>query len=287
MPAAEFDIDATLVHQLLADQFPELAGSDIVELANGWDNVMFRLGDDLTVRLPRRQAAVPLIDNEQRCLDILAPRLAIPVPAPLYRGVPSVEFPMPWSICPWFPGEMASDVPLAEPPREARRLGALLVALHQPAPTDAPENPFRGQDVRGIEHRVVENLSKLQRDDADDLIDRWRGWAMVEPHQGPPMWLHGDLHTANMLVDRGTISAVIDFGDVTSGDPAVDFPVAWMLFDREARYVFRQAASHSDDALWSRARAWALHFALMYLANSADNPRLHAMGERLLAALTE
>ena len=286
MPAAEFEIDAGLVRRLLADQFPDLATLDIVDLANGWDNVMFRLGDDLTVRLPRRRAAVSLIDNEQRCLDVLAPRLDIPVPAPLYRGSPSSEFPMRWSICPWFPGEMASDVPLADPGREARRLGEFLVALHQPAPPDAPENPFRGQDVRTIEHRVIGNLSRLERDDADELIDRWRSWAMVEPHNAAPMWLHGDLHVANMLVDRGAISAVIDFGDVTSGDPAVDFPVGWMLFDGDVRDVFRQAASHADDALWSRAQAWALHFALMYLANSADNPRLHAMGERLIAALT-
>lgn len=285
MPAAEFDIDADLVRRLLADQFPDLAGLDIVELANGWDNVMFRLGDDLTVRLPRREAAVVLIENEQNALSVLAPRLDIPVPEPVHRGEPSDEFPMRWSICRWFPGEMASDVPLDDPEREASRLGHFLTALHTPAPDDAPDNPYRGQDVRTIEHRVVDNLAKSQRDDATLLVEQWRTWATVEPHAGPPMWLHGDLHSANVLVDEGAVSAVIDFGDVTSGDPAVDFPIAWMLFDADGRDVLRQATPHVDDALWSRAKAWALHFAVMYLGHSADNPRLHAMGERLLVEL--
>ena len=99
-----------------------------------------------------------------------------------------------------------------------------------------------------------------------------------------PVWLHGDLHSANILVDDGAIGAVIDFGDITSGDPAVDLAVAWMLFDTDARAEFR-AASSADGDTWRRGRAWALHFALVYLAHSADNPRFQRMGRALLATV--
>lgn len=288
MPAAEWEIDETLVRGLLAEQFPELADRQLALLANGWDNVMYRLGENLTVRLPRRELAVPLIDNEQRCLELLAPRLPLPVPAPVHHGARSERFPMPWSICPWFPGELAADVAFADPSREARRLGSFLTALHVRAPDDAPQNKWRGQDARLLAPRVAGNIERMGLVDgpSDELMNsRFAELVAVEPYAGQPVWLHGDLHAANMLVHEGAISAVIDFGDVTSGDPAVDLAIGWMLFDAEGRADFRRALPHVNDATWSRGAAWALHFALVYLANSADNQRLHALGRRLLAAL--
>ena len=99
------------------------------------------------------------------------------------------------------------------------------------------------------------------------------------------MWLHGDLHTANVIVHDGEISAIIDLGDVTAGDPAVDFAIGWMLFDDEDRSSLRTAAGGVDDATWSRAEAWALHFAMMYLLHSADSERFERMGTSLLARL--
>ena len=288
MPSAEWDIDEVLVRALLVDQFPELADRSLTLLANGWDNVMYRLGDDLTVRLPRRELAVPLIDNEQRCLRLLAPRLPIPVPVPLFHGMPTDRFAMPWSICPWFPGVLAADVSFADPVVEARRLGAFLVALHVPAPDDAPSNEWRGQDAKVLAPRVAANLEIVDLDGlptAELLAERFAEMADVEAHAGPPLWLHGDLHGANMLVDDGAISAVIDFGDVTSGDPAVDLAIGWMLFDGPVLEEFRCALPHVDDAAWSRGAAWALHFGVMYLANSADNSRLHALGRRVLTAV--
>ncbi|WP_439115889.1 aminoglycoside phosphotransferase family protein [Ilumatobacter sp.] len=288
MPAAEWEIDETLVRELLAAQVPELADRPLAMLANGWDNVMYRLGADLTVRLPRRKLAVPLIEHEQRCLELLAPQLPIPVPVPVHHGVPSERFPMPWSICPWFPGVLAADALFADPIREARRLGAFLTALHVAAPDDAPRNEWRGQDARVLAPRVAGNLVHIDLDGSTTVelvTSRFAALVDVDPHAGPPVWLHGDLHAANMLVDDGAISAVIDFGDITSGDPAVDLAIGWMLFEAEALEEFRRALPHADGATWSRGAAWALHFALMYLANSADNPRLNAMGRRLLPSV--
>ena len=112
--------------------------------------------------------------------------------------------------------------------------------------------------------------------------------AEVAAWDGPALWVHGDLHSANILVHDGSISAVIDFGDITSGDPAVDLAVAWMLFDEADRAVFRAAAGASrpiDDATWQRGQLWALHFAVLYLLHSADAPRFQRMGTHLLAAV--
>ena len=112
--------------------------------------------------------------------------------------------------------------------------------------------------------------------------------AEVAAWDGPALWVHGDLHSANVLVHDGSISAVIDFGDLTSGDPAVDLAVAWMLFDEADRAVFRAAAGASrsiDDATWQRGQLWALHFAVLYLLHSADAPRFQRMGTHLLAAV--
>lgn len=290
MPAAEWDIDETLVRALLAGQFPDLVDLPLALLANGWDNVMYRLGDDFTVRLPRRDLAVPLIDNEQRCLELLAPRLPIPVPIPIHHGARSELFPKPWSICRWFPGVLATDAALADPAHEARRLGDFLTALHQPAPDDAPHNEWRGHDARLLTPRVRANAERVDLGGSANpglVVEVFERLSGVDAHAGPPVWLHGDLHAANMLVHDGAIGAVIDFGDITSGDPAVDLAIGWMLFDADARSVFRSALPHIDDAAWSRGAAWAVHFAVTYLANSADNERLHALGELLLATMLD
>ena len=287
MPAAEWEVDESLVRILLTEQFPDLADRPVEPLAFGWDNVIFRLGDDLVVRLPRRAVAVPLITNEQRWLGGLAERLPLPVPVPVRCGVPSASFPMPWSIVPWFPGELASDVRLSDGVREAQRLAGFLGALHVAAPDDAPVNAVRGGDVRDASPRVAANLELLDlgAERADAVVDRFGRWSDVAPHPGPPLWVHGDLHAANVVVDRGGIAAVIDFGDVTSGDPAVDLAIGWMLFDEAERDVFRRYLTHVDDACWSRGRAWALRFAVTYLANSSDNARIERLGRRLLATM--
>ncbi len=151
---------------------------------------------------------------------------------------------------------------------------------HAPAPADAPINAFlRGRPVRELRQRVADSLERLGDSiDAVAVATRFDRLADVDDWQGVPVWLHGDLHSANLLARDGAICAVIDFGDVTSGDPAVDLAIGWMLFDDDALGVFRASAGTVDDATWSRAQAWALHFALLYLLHSADNPRVRADG---------
>ncbi|MET0908102.1 MAG: aminoglycoside phosphotransferase family protein [Ilumatobacteraceae bacterium] len=309
MPAAEVEITADLVRALLAEQFAHLADRPLTRCANGWDNTIFRLGDDLLVRMPRRAISAGLVEHEQRWLPELASRLPIPICAPVYSGRPGCGYPWSWSVCPWFDGDVAADVALADPIREAERLGAFVAALHQPAPADAPYNEFRrGQPIAEFIPRIEANLAALEGAPTPESAgDPGRpgspsarpGLAAVRPRlaelagvaewDGPALWLHGDLHSANIIVADGSVAAVIDFGDLTSGDPAVDFAVAWMLFDGPDRAVFRAAAGGRagpiDDATWQRGQLWALHFAVLYLLHSADSERFQRMGTSLLAAV--
>jgi len=288
MPAAEIDITEELVRGLLVEQHPDLADRAMTLVANGWDNTIFRLGDDLLARIPRRQAGADLVEHEQRWLPGLVDRLPLPIPAPVRLGRPSSTCPWAWSVCPWFEGEVAADVSLADPGREARRLGGFIADLHAIEPHGAPVNPFRGQPVADLRPRVESNLDRL-----GDVVDGplvmagFDRLASVSEWTVDPVLLHGDLHTANLLVAGGAIGAVLDFGDITSGDPAVDLAIGWMMFEGADRVTFRHAAGGAapiDDATWRRGQAWAVHFAVMYLLHSADSERFARMGAALLTS---
>lgn len=296
MPEADVDVTPGLVRLLLHEQHPDLADRSIVEVANGWDNVIYRLGDDLAVRLPRRALAAVLVEHEQRVLPWLAERVTIPIPAPVRVGHAGLGYPWSWNIVPWFDGSAACVSDVAEPTVEARRLGEFLAELHVTAPDDAPQNAYRGHFVGRNTAVFLERIGEVA-DDLDALVAdgagvarrRWAELTDVTAFAGDPMWIHGDLHTANVLVHDGRISAVIDFGDVCAGDPATDLAVAWMLFDESDRDVLRRAAGSAsdavDDAMWQRAEAWALHFAVVYLLHSADNRRMATIGRDLFATL--
>lgn len=290
MPAAEVDVDDDLVRSLLRDQHLDLADLPLVELANGWDNVIYRLGEELTIRLPRRAMAASLVEHEQHVLPGFAERLPIAIPAPVRVGQPGRGYPWAWSINPWFAGTIAATTPFTDPSVEAQRLGEFLAALHTPAAQDAPKNPYRGHFVGDNTEIFTARAAALASTggfDANHALRRWGELVDVDPFNGAPRWIHGDLHPANVLVDGGEIRAVIDFGDVCAGDPATDLAAAWALFDELAdRDLVRSAAGDVDDATWQRAEAWALHFALAYLAHSADNPTMGTIARRLLVNLS-
>jgi aminoglycoside phosphotransferase (APT) family kinase protein len=274
-----------LVRRLLSSQFPDLAHLPLELLGAGWDNVIFRLGSDLLVRLPRRAAAAALVEHEQRWLPLLAPRLPLPIPVPIHAGRADAGFPWAWSVCPWFSGETAATCPPDDPHAAAEALGQFLRALHVAAPHDAPINPFRGVPLTERHDLLLTGLDNL-----GGLVNRasvlacWTELMATPPWQETPVWLHGDLHPANMLVDEARVSAVIDFGDLTAGDPATDIAIAWMLFPPEARPTFRAAMRSIDDDTWLRARAWALALGVAYLANSANAPMFSRLGERVVRA---
>ena len=286
-PAAEIGIDEPLVRSLLVEQQPDLSDLSIRTVANGWDNVVMQLGTDLMVRLPRRQASAQLLLNEQRWLPQLAPRLPLPIPAPVFAGKPSAGYPWAWSICPWLPGDAASHSPPADPHDAALVLAAFIVALHKPAPADAPENPFRGVHLRQRAEAVQTRAESLGDVVATErIVAVWDDLRSTPEWVGPALWLHGDLHPSNMLTDHGRLSAIIDFGDITSGDPATDLALEWMLFEPGERDVFREAAAIDDDT-WRRAPGWALNLSLAYLTGD-DATSMPSIGRTTLTAvLTE
>jgi len=275
------------VRALLRDQFPDLADLEIVEIASGWDNAIYRLGEDLTARLPRREVAAVLVEHEQRWLPTLADRLPLPIPVPLRAGQPTLGYPWRWSICAWLPGESALRVPAVDA-AAADALGRFVGALATPAPPDAPPNPFRGVPLAQRTERLDMNLHALG-DAVDGTAIRalWSELVTTPVWAGPPLWIHGDLHPGNVLVDRGHLSAVIDFGDITGGDPAMDLSAAWMFFPPSIRPVFRAAAGGCDDATWTRARAWAIAFGIACLANSADREEFSALGRHTMEQALE
>ncbi|MGI5290343.1 aminoglycoside phosphotransferase family protein [Nonomuraea polychroma] len=260
-------------------------------MANGWDNVIFRVGDGLVVRLPRREVAAGLLVNEVRWLPVLGPRLPLPVPAPVRVGRPGLGYPWSWSVVPFLPGEVASRNPPADLGDAAVTLGAFLGALHAPADPGAPANPYRGVPLAERRVAVAQNLRIV-----GDLVDHgavmrvWEAAVAAPRWEKPSVWVHGDLHPANLLVHGGRISGVIDFGDVTSGDPATDLSVAWMLLPAEWHDAFRVAYQAAcgyavGEELWVRARGWALALSLAFLAHSADNPLIAEIGHQTIAAV--
>lgn len=288
MPAAELKLDAALVRSLLEEQHPDLAALPITLLANGWDNVLFRVGDELLARLPRRSQAVPLVEHELRWLPDLAPRLPLPIPAPVRAGRPSEGYPWPWTIVPWFDGATALDEPPTDRRAAAEALGAFLAALHEPAPPGAPANPYRGVPLTDRQALFETHLAALAAAvDAPRIEHLWAELASAPPAEGPALWVHGDVHPGNLVVRDGRLAAVIDLGDLCAGDRASDLVVAWMLFEGDDRAAFRTAAGARrpiDDATWRRARAWAIAVGLAISASSADNPSYARLGARTIEA---
>ncbi len=291
MPPAEVAITGELVAALISQQLPEYADRLIVPLSNGWDNAMFRLGDDLIVRLPRRALAADLIVNEQRWLPQLAPRLPLPISAPVAVGVPGLNYPWHWSVVRFHAGATAlSSLDHGrsnfDPVHGAEALGQFLRALHEPAPHDAPINPWRGVPLAERDELARQRFHEL-RDviDADRSLWTWESALSAVPWTAAPVWLHGDLHPANIVVHDQRVVAVVDWGDITSGDPACDLGAAWMLFHAQHRERFRNAYGNPDPELWARARANALAHAIAVLRNSADNPMMYSIGMSTLHAV--
>jgi aminoglycoside phosphotransferase (APT) family kinase protein len=288
-PDAEVLIDDVLVRRLLQDQHPDLAHLDIALVDAGWDNAMFRLGDCLAIRLPRRQIAATLIEHEQTWLPQIAGQLPIAVPAPYRLGVPACGYPWRWSVLPWLKGSPA-DLELPHP-GQAKRFGEFLRALHTPAPADAPKNPFRGVPLRERTAAIAERLARLETKTGlitPALKTLWQS-ALIAPIDIPATWLHGDLHPRNILVEDGLLTGIIDWGDITSGDRATDLAAVWMLFgDGTARQGAIAAYGPISEATRRRALGWAIFFGVVLLDTGlVDHPRHAAIGEQTLRRIAE
>jgi aminoglycoside phosphotransferase (APT) family kinase protein len=283
-PTHDVEITADLARALLADQHPDLAHLPIRLAETGWDNEVWRLGDDLALRLPRRRGGGWLILREQTFLPRIAANLPLPAPIPLRTGRPALGYPYSWSVVPWFEG-----VPTDLAPPDADQgpvLAAFLKALHQPAPEDAPANPYRGGPLsdrtEAFEDRFA-TTERLRGPLPPYVRELWNA-ALATPIDTPRTWFHGDLHGRNVLTRDGRLAAVIDWGDLGGGDAACDLAAVWMLLPDASARAEAMAAYGASDAAWTRARGWAIHMALMLLAID-NNPRMPPMGAAIVERL--
>ncbi len=266
----ELDIDTFLVRRLLATQFPDWAHLPMEPVPSaGTDNALFRLGDEMAVRLPRIHWAVGQAEKEHHWLPKLAPFLPLAVPLPLALGLPGEGYPWHWSVCPWLAGENATHERIGDLRQASLDLARFIAALQRIDPTGGPtpgsHNSGRGAPLAERDAPVRAAIAALEgMYDLAELTAAWETDLYAPAWEGAPVWLHGDLMSGNLLVVDGRLSAVIDFGCLGVGDPACDLQPAWNFFWGEAREVFR-AALQVDDATWRRGRGWALSWGLIAL----------------------
>lgn len=285
--ADEVDIDASLVRRLLDAQFPQWADLPVTRVESaGTSNAMYRLGEDMVVRLPRVAGAADDVAKEHRWLPRLAAPLPIAIPVPLGRGTPAEGYPWPWSVYRWLDGETpVIGRRIAEPDLLARQLAYFVRALQCIDPTGGPV-AYRGEPLATRDAATRDAMVQLREIvDIGAATAIWDAALGAPVWPGPPVWIHADLQPGNLLIVRGQLGAVIDFGCAGVGDPAVDLIAAWYLLPAGARRVFRDALG-ADDAAWARGRGWALSIALMELDYYRDrNLRMATIARHVIDEL--
>lgn len=291
-PDGRAGIDAELVARLVAAQFPRWAGLPVRPVAvDGWDNRTYRLGADMTVRLPTAAGYVPAVEKENTWLPRLAPQLPVPVPPVLGLGEPGEGYPYPWSVRGWLDGGTATTPERVGGPAElvafARDVARFVRALRSVDPAGGPaagaHSFLRGTPPAAYDAETRAALTALDGlgvVDTAAAADVWDA-ALAAPYEGPPVWFHGDIAGGNLLVRDGRLAAVLDFGTSGVGDPACDLVIAWTLFSGESRAAFRAEVA-ADAAEWARARGWALWKALISVVGFLErDPSLAAEHARV------
>jgi aminoglycoside phosphotransferase (APT) family kinase protein len=282
MHSDEIRTDVALVRRLLAGQFPEWAALPLQPIPSaGTDNALYRLGDEMVVRLPRTQRTAALVGKEVEWLPRLTPLLPVDVPLPLAKGMPAEGYPWAWSVNRWLEGENPILGHTSDPDSLARDLAGFVHALQRIDPTGGPrageQNFFRGVPLAMRNEPTRTAMAELQGTiDTEAVTSAWEAALRTPETTSPPVWIHGDLAPGNLLLQGDRLTGVIDFGCLGVGDPAAELIVAWNLIPAHARTLFRTELD-VDDATWDRGRGWALSVALIQLPYYRDtNPPLAA-----------
>jgi aminoglycoside phosphotransferase (APT) family kinase protein len=281
----EVDIDEHLVRRLLSAQCPQWAELPIERVdSTGTVNAIFRLGDQLAVRLPRTPQWHD-VDTEMCWLAALAGHLPVAVPEALVRGEPAHGYAWPWAVFRWIDGRTWDPDDNGYSRDAADDVARFLTAMHRADPADQPcPEPVAVAALAAWDDGVRSAL-----DDASGMLDTdatlkaWQRALRVPEWKGPPLLLHGDVLAANVLVRDGRLHAVIDWAGIRVGDPARDLMAAWTLFRGEARRRFRASLSFDDDT-WARARGWALTRISNVAYYATTNPRFSSDA---IATITE
>jgi aminoglycoside phosphotransferase (APT) family kinase protein len=273
----ELSTSPSLVARLLQQQFPQWAGLSIEPVeSSGTDNALYRLGSELVVRMPRIHWAAGQAEKEHLWLPLLAPHLPLAIPVPLAAGVPGEGYPWHWSVCRWLEGRDASVQRPADERQSALDLARFVSALRAIRPPGEP--PAMEAGSRGLPLAVRDKQTRDALHALEGVVDVstatavWEAALREAGWTGMPVLFHGDLLPSNILVQRGRLSAVIDFGSLGFGDPACDLIIAWGMLSAGARALFRETLA-VDDATWFRGRGHALAQALIFMPYYKDtNP---------------
>ncbi|WP_420113002.1 phosphotransferase [Pseudactinotalea sp.] len=280
--------DVTLARRLLAEQHPRWADLPLTPIEHfGTDHDVYRIGEQASLRLPRTAWAAAQARKEDALLPRLAPRVTLAVPQVFAHGHATSEFPHPWSVQSWLPGEDLVGRVLDGDTRLARDLAAFVGSLREVDIADAPPRPatarggYLGDGDTAVENRLQELGDRVN---AAALVSAWgesRGAAAPTEQR----WTHGDLLPGNLLTTDGRLSGVIDFGALNVTDPALDLTPCWYLLggaDTPAGRAFLgDLGATPEDVL--RARGWAQLQALNALPYYWDtNPGMVRLAGRAL-----
>lgn len=270
-------INEALVRCLITDQFPQWKDLPVRPVTHsGWDNRTFHLGEHMLVRMPSAQDYALQVEKEQQWLPKLAPKLPLPIPVPVGLGKPANGYPWTWSIYAWLPGETAIPSHITDLSDFATNLAQFLIALQsidsKSGPVPGLHSFYRGGSLATYDNETRQAIATLKgKIDTNAATEIWEAGRSTK-WTNPPVWVHGDISIGNLLVQNGRLSAVIDFGQLTVGDPACDLAIAWTFFNGKSRDTFRSVLS-LDNATWARGRCWALWKALIVYAElSGTNP---------------
>lgn len=293
MHANQIPTDVGLVRQLLQSQFPAWSSLSVEPVtSDGTTNAIYRLGDQLAVRLPVRPGGEEQLDKEQAWLPRLAPHLPLAIPVPRAKGQPSENYPCAWSVCDWIEGKCPTMKSLVDASESAATLAQFIVALQRidaaAGPAPGAHNFHRGVPLADRDDQTRETIAGCEGlIDTSAALAAWLIDLNAPAWDAPPVWVHGDLAPGNLLSRAGELTAVIDWGGLGVGDPAIELLPAWNLFTGESRDAFRDALA-ADDATWARGRGLALSQAVVALAYYRDtNPAVvlwaHHMIHEVLA----
>ncbi|WP_326557308.1 phosphotransferase [Micromonospora sp. NBC_01796] len=271
------EVSEDLVRHLLREQHPDLAELPLHEVAGGWGNQMWRLGDDLAVRMQRMDTSPDPQLKERRWLPLLAPRLPLPIPTPVRSGTPSERFPKMWTVMTWVEGTPLDHGTIARRDHAADMLAAFLKALHVEVPADAPGASDFGTHPKdsgdGFEHFLgAVDLVGFGFAE-DDLRAVWDDAVATPEWPGPRVWVHGDLHPANVVIADGTLAGIVDFGALFAGDPAWDLGAAWLLLPEGGASRFFDSYAQVDEAMVRRARGLAAMKSLFLMLMGQNGDR--------------
>lgn len=287
-----YPVDDGLVRRLIAGRFPRWAGLPVERWPSGGTvNAVYRLGEDMVVRLPLLRGGVQDLVMEREWLPRLAPHLPTRVPQVLGAGEPAQGYPWPWSVYRWLAGRHPEEGALDEPVSLAGDLAAFVTAMRG---VRLPAGPraHRGGPLATLDADTMAAIAELrgiaeEGVDCDAVTAVWEEALGAPSWDGPPVWLHADLMPGNLLVEDGRLAAVIDFGCAGTGDPACDLFPAWNLLPPEGRKTFREALA-VDDATWTRGRGRTLSQALIALpCYRTTNPAMARNARHVIRAVLD